>query len=164
MFVFGHIGIGRRLAQPWSHRLPAIPLIIGTLLPDLIDKPLYYARIWSYVSCTRTFGHTGIFLVGLAAAAVIARSRVVGALAVGVATHLLLDGLMSAFGQEPQDSAWMALTWPFLHRTFAHHTFTTISSHLRSLFVTPIIATEIVGLVLIGLELRAKWAGRGTTP
>jgi hypothetical protein len=158
VFVFGHIGVGRVLARPWIRRLPAIPLVTGTLLPDLIDKPLYYLRMSSFISCTRTFGHTGIFLIGLTAFAILRRSRVIGALAVGVATHLFLDGLMSAFGHESDDSALIALTWPFLHRSFAHHSFSSIGNHVQSLLVTPVIAAEIVGLALIGLELRARRA------
>jgi len=63
MFVFGHIGIGRALIGRWRHTLPLVPLTIGMLLPDIIDKPLYYARVWPFISCTRTFGHTGAFLL-----------------------------------------------------------------------------------------------------
>jgi hypothetical protein len=157
VFLFGHIGIGRRLAQPWRRHLPAIALVIGTLLPDLIDKPLYYAHLSSFVSCTRTFGHTGLFLLALIVAALISRSRTCGALAAGVATHLLLDNLMSGFSLEPQDSAWLAFTWPFLHHTFASRVFPTIASHMQSLLVTPVIVGELVGLLLIGLELRTWW-------
>jgi hypothetical protein len=160
VFVFGHIGIGRGLARPWIHRLPAVPLIVGTLLPDLIDKPLYYARISPFISCTRTFGHTGIFLAALTSVALVRRSRVVGALAVGVATHLLLDGLVSGFGRDPQHSAWLALTWPFLQRSFAEQ-FTSMANHLRILIVMQIVAAEIAGLALIAWELRAKQTSSG---
>src|SRR5580704_10954240 len=110
MFVFGHIGIGRTLAGPWRRRLPAFPFIVGALLPDLIDKPLYYSRIWEFVSCTRTFGHTGLLLALIGAVAYLTRSRGLAALALGVATHLVLDCVLDVFGDEGSGSAWTAVT------------------------------------------------------
>jgi hypothetical protein len=151
MFVFGHIGIGRKLAQPWSRRLPAVPLIIGMLLPDLIDKPLYYARISGFFSCTRTIGHTGVLLGAIALAAVFARSRVLAALALGVATHLALDCFGDLFNNEPS-SAWIALTWPVLHTRFASYYIPSIQVHLERLWVAPTIVSEMVGLALLGWD------------
>ena len=75
MFVFGHIGIGRALVRPWQARLPAVPLILGMLLPDIIDKPLYYSRIWPFIARFRTFGHTGLLLLVLLGAASARQSR-----------------------------------------------------------------------------------------
>jgi hypothetical protein len=148
MFIFGHIGIGQKLASPWSHRLPRVPLIIGMLLPDLVDKPLYYARVWAFISCTRTFGHTGVLLLLILGAGHFARSRVLTALGLGVATHLLLDCLMDRFSP---GSAWIALTWPIFHRDFAHD-YSSIAGHLASLWAGPVVTTEIIGLGLIAWD------------
>src|SRR4051812_43545813 len=100
MFVFGHLGIGSKLATPWAQGLPRRWLLVGTLLPDLIDKPLYYGLSFAtgksgtdlgLISGTRTFGHTALFLVLLALGSIIRRSRILAALALGTATHLLID-------------------------------------------------------------------------
>jgi hypothetical protein len=156
MFVFGHIGIGRKLAQPWSRHLPAVPLIVGMLLPDLIDKPLYYARLSTFFSCTRTIGHTGVLLAAIVLAAAFTRSRALAALALGVATHLALDCFADLFTNEPS-SAWIALTWPVLHREFAYYYIPSIQVHLERLWVTPTVVGESVGLALLGWD---AWRAR----
>ena len=46
MFFFGHLGAGSRLASPFSKGLPRGLLLLGTLLPDLIDKPLFYGLLF----------------------------------------------------------------------------------------------------------------------
>lgn len=159
MFIFGHIGIGRKLVHPWSRRLPAVALIAGMLLPDLIDKPLYYSRISDFFSCTRTVGHTGLFLVTILAIAYFARSSGLAALGAGVATHLALDMFLELFGRDPQRAAWMAFTWPFLNRDFAYTFIPSITSHLERLWVTPVIAAEVVGLALIAWDYW-RWTRR----
>ena len=147
MFVFGHIGIGRKLASPWSRDLPRVPLVVGMLLPDLIDKPLYYVRLWDYVSCTRTFGHTGLLLLLLLLCGYLVRSRALLALGLGDATHLLLDWAFDGFGHEVGSSTWMAMTWP-LYGEF-EHSFTSVADHAASLLVPPVVVAEVIGLALI---------------
>ena len=54
-------------------------LIAGCLLPDLIDKPLFYGLLWLHghpdplISGSRSVGHTGLFLVSLLAIALLSR-------------------------------------------------------------------------------------------
>src|SRR6185312_7307809 len=102
MFVLAHLGIGLELARPWRRRLPVKPLLLGTLLPDLIDKPLYYGLAWAtgrrgyaigLISGTRTFGHTVLFAAAIAAYAAARRSKAAAAVALGCATHLILDAV-----------------------------------------------------------------------
>jgi hypothetical protein len=156
MFVFGHIGIGRAIATPFRRGLPAVPFIIGTLLPDLIDKPLYYARVWDYVSCTRTFGHSGVLLAAILAAAWLFRSRPLAALGLGVATHLFLDGLPSLLHHDADDASWIAFTWPFVQAQFSTRAFPSIASHVESLWSSWIVTSEAIGLLLIGMDLRRR--------
>ncbi len=78
MFVLGHLGIGKRLAaHPYRRfsRVDKRAFFVGALLPDLIDKPLYYGWSWltgkhgaeaGLISGTHLFGHTGLFLLALA--------------------------------------------------------------------------------------------------
>jgi hypothetical protein len=161
MFVLGHIGIGRQLVSRWADRLPAVPLIVGILLPDILDKPLYYARLWEYVSCTRTFGHTGLLLLVLVGGAAAFRSRGVAAVAMGMATHLALDCTMDFIAGGPESSAWRALTWPLIHGRFSTNP-VVMSTHLAGLWTPSTALTEGVGLALLvwQLRLRTRRVGR----
>ena len=81
MFALGHLGIGKKLAaRPFRDFSPADrrAFFVGALLPDLIDKPLYYIPAWvtgkegaaaGILSGTHLFAHTGLFLVVLTLAA-----------------------------------------------------------------------------------------------
>ena len=115
MFVLGLLGIGTRLAA----RLPGVLqapgfLALGTLLPDLIDKPLYYALTLraglhgaelGLVSGTRTFGHTAQLGLTLFAMLNLRGQRLAGrALLAGLATHWLLD-----YGGEPAGALLLRL-------------------------------------------------------
>jgi hypothetical protein len=42
MLPLAHLGIGSNLVRPWWKKLDLRALLFGTLLPDLIDKPLYH--------------------------------------------------------------------------------------------------------------------------
>jgi hypothetical protein len=109
MWILGHAGLGYQISKWMGQDKPLKFLILGTQLPDLIDKPLYYfARKLTgregsdigLISGTRTFGHTLIFFGILVCCYVFMLSRDRGkstrvpkmkAIIVGVATHLLLD-------------------------------------------------------------------------
>ena len=100
MLPLAHMGIGSKLVNTWSKELPRWALLAGTLLPDVIDKPLYYILFaitrlngghLGLINNSRTVGHTAMFLLALTLLAVTRRSRVLAALALGVATHLMLD-------------------------------------------------------------------------
>src|SRR6185436_13539705 len=115
----------------WRQRLPAWPLYLGCLLPDLIDKPLYYGiGPTVLLTGTRTFGHTGIFLVVTLLCALVARRPAISALAAGVATHFALDiGGELLTGAEADSSIWLAIFWPAYGRFPLAH-FTTLAEHL----------------------------------
>jgi hypothetical protein len=163
MFVFGHVGVGRALLARWRDRLPAVPLIVGMLLPDVIDKPLYYSRLWAFVSCTRTFGHTGLLLAALVAAAYAWRSRPLAALSAGMATHLLLDCAFDWPPFGPNSSAWIALAWPGYSRDFALFYFPSIATHAARLLSSTTIVGEAAGLLLLGWELWRRSSVPATT-
>jgi membrane-bound metal-dependent hydrolase YbcI (DUF457 family) len=98
MFPLAHVGIGSALVRPIGRRVPALPLLVGTLLPDLIDKPTYlilgliaHWQRGGWVPGKRGFAHTLLFLLLLIGIAAVRRSRPWAALALGSATHLLLD-------------------------------------------------------------------------
>jgi len=163
MFILGHLGIGNLLAKPWRKGVSLKPLLIGTLLPDLIDKPLYYiphlltgkrGDELGLICGTRTFGHTAIFALALLALAVIRRSRTVAALVLGVATHLLLDEVGDRIGVRHDVSA---LLWPFTGWTFPAYPHANMIQHMTTLVRPYILFGEILGgLLLIGEYLRLR--------
>ncbi len=134
MLIFGHAGIAlgaaalaaravRRHRAGWPLREPFFaPLlgymdarifIIGSLLPDIIDKPVgdYFFRSSFYNG--RIFAHTLLFflIIGAAGYYVYRRHRRIwpAALAGGVFTHLVLDEMWQA----PGTVFWPLLGWQF---------------------------------------------------
>jgi len=151
MFILGHLGFGRLLVRPWRRNFPWTPLAVGMLLPDLIDKPLYYLHISPFFSCTRTVGHTAILALVLAAIAYARRSPAFAALAVGMATHLLIDNLFELALGASDGSAWIAASWPLHGWSFYQVSFT-LSEHVGRLISLPTIVTDVVGLGLLVWE------------
>ncbi|MFQ5908126.1 MAG: metal-dependent hydrolase [Thermoplasmata archaeon] len=122
MFLLGHLGLTLALVVwPLRRRLPRRVdyriLLVGALLPDLIDKPL--SLILGVGG--RAVAHTLLFALALSLLFLLLRSRAVSsrcqifgtaillALAIGTWTHLILDRM------------WMQpeiLLWPFLGLPF----------------------------------------------
>jgi hypothetical protein len=162
MFVFAHTGIGSTLVRPWRRNLPRKMILLGTLLPDLIDKSLYYGATLlrhldpgglDIISGTRTFGHTALFLLILSWIAVIRGSRPLAALALGVATHLLLDGFGDTFGPDvPGDGAASALLWPLTGWRFPWSPYGSLSEHLSAYAAPFFLWAEAIGLALLVLD------------
>ena len=119
MFALGHLGLGKKVATPLYRRFDEREkraFFLGALLPDLIDKPLFYIPFWwsgrngeatRILSGTHLFAHTGVFLLILFTGARLRHSLVLRALAIGVATHFVLDGVGLSMGLE-------TLLWPLL--------------------------------------------------
>ncbi len=156
MFVLGHLGIGSRLLFGLRRRLPPWPLYLGCLLPDLIDKPLYYGllalhRLPPLIAGSRTFGHTGIFLLALLLLAALVRRPWAWALFAGVATHLALD-MLGELGSDPnpESAIWIAVGFPSEGVRFPVAHFTSPLDHLfasaRSAYV---VAGEVIGAIIL---------------
>jgi hypothetical protein len=178
MFVLGHIGIGSRLGSlVLGARAAGVErwLILGTVLPDLVDKPLYYGLSLATgpsgaaldpITCTRTVGHSAIFalLLWLVLAAVGRRAAGL-ALVVGMATHSVLDlggdvtGFVSfrlGLASRPQGfSSLKALLFPLVGGHFSNMPFHSIREHLLSLGQAYTIGGELVGGALLLLAWRA---------
>jgi hypothetical protein len=71
--------------------------VIGSMLPDLIDKPLGHILLYNSIDYGRIYAHTGLFLLAVLAIGMAYRrstgSWVLVALAVGVLSHLVLDSI-----------------------------------------------------------------------
>lgn len=156
MFVFGHLGFGHQLASPWRRRLPAIPLAIGMLLPDIIDKPLYYARFSDLITCTRTFGHSGLLCLTLVLVGLVFKRRWPTALALGMVTHVLLDFALDLLSGSNPRVTWLALTWPLNGTAFGTVYIASLGEHTGRLLNGWMIAAEIVGLGLVIRDVRSS--------
>ena len=161
MFVLGHLGIGSRLVSGLRRKgLPQKPLAwslyFGCLLPDLIDKPLFYGLhllhgSWPLITGSRTFGHTGLFLLALLLGAALLRRPWATAIPAGVVTHFALDiaGELVT-GAEPDSSIWLAVFFPALGVRFPVAHFTSLLEHLMvSAQSGYVVAGEIVGGLLL---------------
>jgi len=180
VFVLGHVGIGVALAAP---RLPQNArtirfLVLGTVLPDLIDKPLYYALSLAtgktgadlgLISSTRSFGHTLLFCLLLYA--VLPRKYGLPLL-LGMVTHLFLDELGDVFRVFfPQEGpprsgpgTAAAILFPLLGFHFPILPFSSAAEHMKGLMDPYTLTGEAVGAVLIFLNrARLRLALRGAT-
>jgi membrane-bound metal-dependent hydrolase YbcI (DUF457 family) len=121
-------------------------LIIGSLLPDLIDKPVGVFLFRDTFSNGRIFSHTLLFLVILAGAGYYLyryrRQTWLLVLAFGTFMHLLLDSIWTT----PR-----TLFWPFLGFTFDRVDVEDwLSLWLWDLFVYPdLFIPETIGLAIL---------------
>ena len=168
MFLLGHLGIGSWLAARRVRAEQLGWLLFGTLLPDIIDKPLYYALVLAtgrhgaqlgLVTGTRTFGHTLLLVVALW---LLAPRRIGAPLALGMITHLALDELgdvlglfLPALGTRSRPSTVTAILFPFLGAHFPVSPFRSALEHLASLENAYVLAGEIVGVALLAWQWRA---------
>lgn len=156
MFALGHLGVGKKIAaRPYRgfSRAARRAFLLGALLPDLIDKPLFYIPFWltgrrgAFLSGTHLFAHTALFLLVLVIAAWITRRGLVRALAIGVATHLVLDlvGLSMDLG---------TLLWPLFGWRFPAYPFSGLGQHLGRILNPVTLAGELVGGAILLWDYR----------
>ena len=159
MFALGHLGLGKKIAARPYDRFSAgerRAFFFGALLPDLIDKPLFYIPFWltarrsaaaGLLSGTHLFAHTGLFLMALTIAALLTRSGPIRAIAIGAATHLVLDlvGLSMGVG---------TLLWPLFGWHFPAYPFENLGQHLRTILNPVTLAGELVGAAILWWDYR----------
>lgn len=140
MFLLGHLGIGLGLAWVLSGRssvrIDYRLVLLGAILPDLIDKPLAYllgldSRLWS---------HTFLFLFAILALSFVPSSRALRLVGFGVATHLLLDRIWN----QPAIVLYPAYGWSFAAAPF------NVDRWFEALLHDPYVqAGEIVGFAIL---------------
>ncbi len=175
MLILAHLGNGAMLARLLAGRkgmeLPLRWLLVGTLLPDLVDKPAYLLAVvltgrrgaeLGILSGTRTFGHTLVFVLAWIAVGwwIWRRSGrktglVLATLGLGAATHLVLDLLDNWLGGSK--GIWEAgvrgIFFPFLGMAFPIDPNTSEAEHLtRSFGQIHILIFEIIGALLLMME------------
>jgi hypothetical protein len=168
LFVLGHLGIGSFLAARRVRAEQLLWLLFGTVLPDLVDKPLYYALVLAtgrrgadlgLISGTRTFAHTLLFAVVLW---LVVPRRIGTPLFLGLATHLFLDELgdvarwlFPALGTHPPPGTINAILFPLLGPHFPVSPFRSALEHVASLENAWVIGGEVVGAALLFWQWRA---------
>lgn len=156
MFPAAHLGIGSVLGRLVSPTLPFGWLLLGTVLPDLIDKPAFWAMglmeyftTGGWVPGKRGIAHTVLFLIALAAVAAARRSRPWAAVSVGDGTHLVLDAVSKAWGaHDAIQRNGCVLLWPSCGFSFPTLDY---GLHGRAL-----LWLEAVGLLLLVIQLAVK--------
>jgi len=157
VFALGHLGLGKTIAARSYRRFSPVErraFFLGALLPDLIDKPLFYIPFWLTVrrgaaagllSGTHLFAHTGLFLMALVIASLVTRSVSIRAIAIGVATHLVLDcvGLSMGLG---------TLLWPLFGWHFPAYPFRNLGQHLATILNPVTLAGELFGAAILGWD------------
>ncbi len=103
MLFFAHLGLALAAAS-FIKRSNLTFVAIGALLPDIIDKPLGEI-VFGTPAMGRTFAHTLLFLLILAALAAYTRDIRLISLSGGVLSHLVLDFMWNS----P-----VTLLWPLL--------------------------------------------------
>lgn len=174
MLILGHIGcalaatqtgdavyrktVGRGLdaaAKLLDYRL----LVIGAILPDIIDKPLSLLVLPEVLDTTRLIAHTLLFPLLLFLVWRLDSGRRLSfllPLAIGSGLHLLLDGMFTM----PT-----TLLWPFMGWNFIHGGHTDLFSSLPIPWTLPwnvhwLVFSEILGGLLIARALFKLWRGR----
>lgn len=113
MYFFFHLltglVIGLLLADLLQDRRWILPCTLGSILPDLIDKPLGHLLLAQSLGYGRIYAHTLLFFVLLLAAGIVLwnykRSVFFLGIATGVLSHQILDSLWM------RPSTWF---WPIL--------------------------------------------------
>ena len=124
--------------------------------PRFIDKPLFYIPFWltgrrgaaaGILSGTHLFAHTGLFLLALVVAARLTRFPAARAVAIGVATHFVLDlvGLSMGLG---------TLLWPLFGWHFPAFPFRNLGMHLRTILNPITLAGELLGAAILLWDYR----------
>jgi hypothetical protein len=171
MLVLGHLAIGSKLVDLFRLDLPKRWVLVGAVLPDLIDKPLYYALAWStgrggaelgLISGTRSFGHSGLLLLLIAGWGLGRGSVRALALTAGLLTHLALDLAGDPLELFDRSATVRAVLFPFLGFEFwAQPPTRTLVQHLASRSSqTYILVTEAIGGALLAWDGIAYWRDR----
>jgi hypothetical protein len=156
VFALGHLGLGKTLAaRPFRRfsRGERRAFFVGALLPDLIDKPLFYVPFWLtgrrgvFLSGTHLYAHTGLFLLALVVVAWLTRAPLARAIAIGVATHFVLDvvGLSMGLG---------TLLWPLLGWHFPAFPFRNLGQHLSTVLSPITLGGEMIGGTILWWDWR----------
>lgn len=147
--IYSDDSISHRTGASSSFKVDYRYILLGSLLPDIIDKPLGIILLPETLSNARTLCHTLLFLTLIAIIATtlyVAKKRWEGFFIVfGVLTHFLMD----AMWLDP-----ITLLWPFYAPAFQKYPGITLGPILKSWIDTftiepQLYISEIAGLIIL---------------
>jgi membrane-bound metal-dependent hydrolase YbcI (DUF457 family) len=150
MFPLAHLGIGSAMTRLFPVKLPFRWILVGTVLPDLIDKPIFFLLSRRFPDAgweagKRGFAHTLVFLLLLATLSRAKKSPTLWAVTAGTATHLVLDLISkSSEGSSTALASLRVLFWPI-----AGWSFPTLSHGMHGIEIWTF---ELIGLGLLVLQ------------
>jgi hypothetical protein len=103
MLLFAHVGLTLAAGRMFRRTNLAF-LVLGSMLPDIIDKPLSHL-LYGTMGMGRIYAHTLLFLLLISALALYLRDGRLASLSGGVLSHLILDSMWAS----P-----VILLWPLL--------------------------------------------------
>ncbi len=158
MFIFGHIGITLGIFYCLSHLSSknnfwsAVPyIVVGSLLPDIIDKPLGRIILAETIGSGRIFAHTLFFVILLGLAGYYLYSQ-------GQSKLLIIAA--ASFCHQLEDQMWNSpevLFWPLLGWNFPKDTISggfieylmLILNRSYTFAFTEVFISEMIGLFII---------------
>ncbi|MGA9142028.1 MAG: metal-dependent hydrolase [Methanocella sp.] len=150
MIFFGHIGITLLFAylifNIFKEKIDYRFLIVGAILPDLIDKPIGQYIFVSTFDNGRIFGHTILFVLLLTMIALYVERKYrflgISVLALGALMHQTEDQMWMS----PSTSLWPTMGWQFPKLGLQDYS----GYILEKLFSDPnAYVPEIIGLAII---------------
>ncbi len=160
MFVMGHVGCTLGVVAILVALIPGLRrrvdvrfILIGSLLPDIIDKPIGHILLASSIGYGRLLGHTLLFVLALTAIGIFMHGRRRdSALCLSFATFLHLM----------EDQMWnfpAVLFFPLCGFDIPHHTiyphwydyFLTVSISAYTPAISSVFISEMVGVFAIAV-------------
>ncbi|TSA43942.1 metal-dependent hydrolase, partial [bacterium] len=134
--------------ENWPIKLDYRLVLIGSMLPDLLDKPVWFLSQAALLPSGRSYAHSLLFnLILIAGGLILSKYRKLGLLTLALSslTHLLLDEIWN----NP-----VTLWWPFLGSIPQKDTTGWLSDVIRPLLLQPgsnilEITEEIIGIAVI---------------
>lgn len=189
MFPIAHLGLGAQLAKPFMggeekasffrkspERLPWKFVLLGSIFPDLLDKPIYYVQVLmtgktgedlGLLCGTRTIGHMVLLIFFFLFLGYFRNSltRVLPALALGMTTHLVLDQFGDFFWESVlgmsqlssfhwKSDRFSGLFFPLLGLRFPCLPFETLKEHALTGIRIHYVVAEVVGGFILWREWR----------
>lgn len=158
MFPLAHLGIGSALTRLCPVKFRFRWVLLGTLLPDPIDKPAFFLLSRYFHEAgreagKRSFAHTLVFRVLLAAILQARQSATLWAVSAGTTTHLVLDVISKS--TEGSSTALGSLQVLFV--PLAGWSFPTLSDGMHKIELGTF---EVAGLGLRVLQFAPRCQGR----
>jgi len=148
MLLFAHVGLTLAFSR-LLHHVNLAALALGSMLPDIIDKPLGLI-VFGSPNMGRTIAHTLLFLLLLAALSFYTRDIRLISITWGVLAHLILDSMWNS----PEILFW-PLLGPFPERPILD-TLSYIEMLLAGLKNPGILIPELAGFAYLLLFVYSR--------